>query len=66
MEGIKQLATAKRRAVLNLPFYSLGEEIWNAVSHGIGAGYVSYTHLFCMNLLFLYVKIFPLQVEWEK
>ena len=38
MEGIKQLATAKRRAVLNLPFYSLGEEIWNAVSHGIGAG----------------------------
>ena len=38
MEGIKQLATAKRRAVLNLPFYSLGEEIWNAVSHGMGAG----------------------------
>ena len=22
-------------------------------------------HQFCMNLLFLYVKIFPLQVEWE-
>ncbi len=38
MEGIKQLTSAKRRAVLNLPFYSLGEEIWNAVSHGIGAG----------------------------
>lgn len=38
MEGIKQLATAKRRALLNLPSYSLGEEIWNAVSHGIGAG----------------------------
>ena len=38
MEGIKQLATANRRALLNLPSYSLGEEIWNAVSHGIGAG----------------------------
>ncbi len=23
-------------------------------------------HQFCMNLLFLCVKIFPLQVEWEK
>ena len=23
-------------------------------------------HQFFMNLLFLYVKIFPLQVEWEK
>lgn len=38
MQGIKQMTRAQRRVVLNLPSYSLGEEVWNAVSHGVGTG----------------------------
>lgn len=38
MEGIKQMTRAQRRTMLNLPSYSLGEEVWNAISHGMGAG----------------------------
>ncbi len=38
MEGIKQITRAQRRGLLHLPQYSLGEEVWNAISHGIGAG----------------------------
>ncbi len=37
MQGIKSSARLRRRA-LNLPFYTLGEEILNAVTHGIAAG----------------------------